>query len=271
MLYWKDLETEVLAGELWVSVIGFKDLYEVSNLGRVRAVKGSMSGRSSSRRIRRQYWNKGGYLTVILFRDSVRKSSVVSSLVWFSFNSGDLPMRNKGMVVAHLNKVAEDNRLENLAFMTRGDSNRLNSKLGVNKGRNLGGHSYTQYTKDTSEFDIDGNVIVRICRDCKEKKGVSEFYPRMTQCKECQNIQSIKHRKLRQHGFVDSVGRSTLVIELENLVTGDKLLFDGIRNKDIGLSHSKIYKYANTGIICYWMGMGIYHPPYKIKMWENLE
>lgn len=92
-------------GEIWRSVVGYNGKYMVSTLGRVRNKKGD---------ILKPYPNRCGYLRVGLYNNGVYHREFVHRLVAEAYlpNSLNLP------IVNHKNEDKEDNRLENLEWVT---------------------------------------------------------------------------------------------------------------------------------------------------------
>lgn len=101
--------------EVWMPVIEFEGLYEVSNEGRVRRCGVDCTGR-------RRYVGhilkaspvRGGYLKVGLSRDRKLYNRIVSCLVMRAF-VGPTP---EGQQVNHKNGDKTNNRLENLEYLT---------------------------------------------------------------------------------------------------------------------------------------------------------
>ena len=91
--------------ERWLPVPGFDTRYEVSNHGRVR--------NSATGHVLRPGLQTGGYPSVMLGR---RNTRCVHTLVLLAF-VGPRPV---GADARHLNGVPQDNRVENLAWATRG-------------------------------------------------------------------------------------------------------------------------------------------------------
>ena len=118
--------------EIWKSIPGFIDEYEVSNMGRVRSVdrlvycsgpvKGSYWSLKKGRLLRPGPSNYG-HLSVVLGR---RNTHMVHTLVLTAF----VGARPKGMECCHNNGVPTDNRLENLRWGTRSE----NSQDAINHG-----------------------------------------------------------------------------------------------------------------------------------------
>lgn len=110
--------------EQWLPVPGFEELYEVSDLGRVR----SLCPRRGDG-IMRGYVDRYGYRTVLLTRERTAKRYKVHRLVCHAFN-GPPP---EGLFCGHNNGDPSDNRATNLRWLTRSE----NSKDMVRHGRHV--------------------------------------------------------------------------------------------------------------------------------------
>lgn len=91
--------------EIWRCIDGYES-YEVSNLGRVRNKYG---------KILVQPTDKDGYKTVSLCKNANQQTFHVHRLVAIAFIGCD----NDDYTVDHKNSVKDDNRVENLQWMTR--------------------------------------------------------------------------------------------------------------------------------------------------------
>jgi hypothetical protein len=107
----------VTAFEIWRPVKGYENLYEVSNIGRVRSLprevphwRGGVSLRKG--RIRKAPLNHDGYRVVSLKCGSHKETVSVHVLVCASFNSA----RPKGAVARHLDGDRLNNCADNLAW-----------------------------------------------------------------------------------------------------------------------------------------------------------
>ena len=99
--------------EEWKTIIGFEN-YEVSNLGRVRALNFKKTGKVHLMSISR---NRYGYAQVTLYNKGSHCLSV-HRLVARAFipNPDDLPE------VDHINRIRDDCRVENLRWVTKGEN-----------------------------------------------------------------------------------------------------------------------------------------------------
>lgn len=124
--------------EKWKNVKGYEDLYEVSDLGRIRSkyrefyrenpsYKDSIQFISYKPKFIRFYLTNKGYCRVGLYKNGIKKNHQVHRLVADAFLNNEL---NKEQV-NHINGIKNDNRVNNLEWVTNSE-NRLHSysKLG---------------------------------------------------------------------------------------------------------------------------------------------
>ena len=97
--------------EIWKSIKGYEDIYEVSNLGKVKSL------RFGKEKILKGTLNKCGYLVVGLTKDKNPKVRTIHQLVAVAFLDHE-PSGNK-LVVDHINNIGTDNCLENLQVITQ--------------------------------------------------------------------------------------------------------------------------------------------------------
>lgn len=154
--------------ETWLPVVGWEGLYEVSDLGRVRSIARTCSGRWGIRRVPERILkpspNNHDVLSVGLYSDGKRTTQAVCRLVLEAF-AGECPL---GYDCCHWNDDRSDNRLSNLRWDTRaanqGDAVRNGRNSRANQTHCVHGH----------EFDSDNTYIAirhsgrtrRICRAC---------------------------------------------------------------------------------------------------------
>lgn len=107
--------------EEWRPVVGYEDLYEVSNLGRVRRIglaSRSPSGRGGRARlghVMAPQPDKGGYLKVRLCRNGKTRGFLIHLLVTAAF-LGPTP---EGHEVNHVDGIKAHCHVGNLEFLTR--------------------------------------------------------------------------------------------------------------------------------------------------------
>ena len=122
--------------EIWKDVVGYKGLYQVSNLGRIKSLP--RNGTVKTDVYLKAKDNGKGYMQVLL-RNGNSKTKYVHILVAESFLDY---IANKGVIcVDHINSIKNDNKLENLRVITPRENvsrhNRSNTNTtGVYKVRN---------------------------------------------------------------------------------------------------------------------------------------
>ncbi len=107
--------------EIWKSIKGYENLYQVSNLGNVksvsRIVKGVRYGKyyefTIKERILKPNIDNKGYYRVKLYKDGISETKKVHRIVAESF-FGDIYNKE----IDHINTIKSDNRVDNLRIVT---------------------------------------------------------------------------------------------------------------------------------------------------------
>ena len=107
--------------EIWKDIKDWEDLYQVSNLARVRSVERVVQFGNRKRLVKsqilKQTLNKNGYLSVTLCNGKITKRCYIHRLVAQAFIHNDNPL--KKTEIDHKNRIKTDNRIENLRWVDR--------------------------------------------------------------------------------------------------------------------------------------------------------
>lgn len=132
--------------EIWKDIPGYKGLYQVSNLGRVKALP-KLVGRGkryhASEKFIKLQKTQNGYMIATLSRDGNKNRFLVHRLVAIVFidNPLDLPFIN------HKNEIKTDNRVENLEWCTA----KYNSNYGARNQKISAAKVGHEVSKETRE------------------------------------------------------------------------------------------------------------------------
>jgi len=163
------LSLDNLENEDWIDALGFDGIYQVSNFGRVKTLGRWVSNGKSERwvkeRIRKLYTGKDGRITMIFNYENKKTSVNLPALIYFSFYP-EKKYLDRTYCVAHINKILNDNRLENLILIKISDSHKINhiEKLLPHLKKN----------NDKRKYDY-AKLTHKVCKKCEEKKEIERF------------------------------------------------------------------------------------------------
>lgn len=153
--------------ETWKDIDGYKGIYQVSNLGRVRSLDRINSYGERARGVMKTPSNNGhGYLFVCLCKNGQTKRFYIHRLVGMMFipNPPKLPQIN------HKNEIKSDNRVENLEWCTQ----QYNNNYGTKKARARETFEKGNFSRPIDVYSKDGKFIkTYLCAYDMEKDGIS--------------------------------------------------------------------------------------------------
>ena len=113
--------------EVWLPVIGYEEMYEVSNMGRIRSrYKNTCKDKSG---IRKYIKTAKGYLKVKFKRNNLVRKYFVHRIVAQAFIPN--PYNKPG--INHKNGIKTDNRASELEWATAEENNNHAMSIGLNK------------------------------------------------------------------------------------------------------------------------------------------
>lgn len=173
-----EVQKPVLGEEEWRPIKGYKDRYEVSNYGRVRGPRGFIGWKGKNRyRIASLHGERRDPLKVPVsgrhFKYEVKV--YIHQLVMEAF-VGPCP---EGLEINHIDGSRDNNRLDNLEYITHGANIKHAYTLGKRKPN--GDYKHTKEIVETLYQRVQaGEKIIRVARDLgiKERMGYELLYRR---------------------------------------------------------------------------------------------
>ena len=132
-----------LDNEIWTSIAGYSEQYAVSNLGRVKSFEKSWYSGDRMHIYKEKaecliYQNDNrGYKRVVLTKFGKPKSISVHRLVAINF----IPNTKSNPQINHKNGIKDDNRVENLEWVTASENVSHSYSEGLNVSKKRGEHS----------------------------------------------------------------------------------------------------------------------------------
>ena len=156
--------------EIWKDMIGYEGLYQVSSLGRVRSlsrISEDKNGKviSVKGKIRKQYSFKNGYNVVRLSKNGKTLTVSCHRKIAEAF----LPNPEKLPQVNHINGNKNDNRIENLEWVTISENVKHGYRIGHSDKKGEKHHS--NKLKESDVFEIR-----RLLSDGLSCKEISYMY-----------------------------------------------------------------------------------------------
>ena len=158
--------------EIWKDIEGYEGIYQVSNIGRVKRLKGFCR---KEEKIISFYLNKG-YRAVNLYRNNKLKAMPIHRLVALSFieNTHNKPQVN------HIDGVKINNCVENLEWNTRSENIKHAYEIGLNKTTKLidytTGVIYDSIRKASYHFPFPETHLAKMLRGERPNRTNLEYY-----------------------------------------------------------------------------------------------
>ena len=141
--------------EIWKPIPNYEGLYEVSSLGKIKSLGKTYAERCYSKtvvkmslpKIVSQRYTTDGYLRLALIKNGKKKYFSVHRLVAQAF----IPNPDNKPQINHINGIKDDNRVENLEWVT--------SKENTVHAHKMGLCGINGMSKQVAQLDKDGNII----------------------------------------------------------------------------------------------------------------
>jgi len=141
--------------EIWKDIEGYKGLYIISSLGRVKS--SSNNPTHSKEILLTPTINSSGYMKVELYKNKISKIYYVHRLVALTF----IPNPTNKPQVNHKDGNKLNNSLNNLEWVTRSENQKHAIKLGLRTPSPMIGKKgkFNCNSKPINQCDIEGNII----------------------------------------------------------------------------------------------------------------
>lgn len=141
--------------EVWKDIEGYEGSYQVSNLGRVKSIKGSKRGRKSSHNgiLSQSYIGAMRYPAVLLYGNGKQRTKSVHRLVAQAF----IPNPMHFPIVNHIDENPQNNHVDNLEWCTQ----EYNCNHGrANKKRSISNYKHSPgYGKKVCALTESGELV----------------------------------------------------------------------------------------------------------------
>lgn len=168
--------------EVWKDVVGYEDLYEVSNFGRVKSLI------QCPPRILMPYQNRTDYARLVLTKCGLHKKVLVHRIVYEAF-VGSIP---KGFQIHHIDGNRWNNKISNLKAVCTSVHSKLTRKDNPHICKGMVEYNRAK-AKSILQFDLDGTLIA----EYPNAKAASEITGICMR-----NIQQVVSGELNQNGKV---------------------------------------------------------------------
>lgn len=175
--------------EVWRDVKGYEELYQVSNLGRVKSLARKSKRNTFKEKMLKQRLSAYGYLVLALYKNNIQRKFAVHQLVAAAF----IENPNSKPTVNHIDENKTNNHAENLEWATykeNANHGTRNERIKITNRANP--DRCAKQRKPVDQYDINGNLM----NTWSCAAAVSKFFnvdrSEITQCckgkrKQCKN------------------------------------------------------------------------------------
>lgn len=165
--------------EIWKDVKGYKGFYQISNLGNIRCCQRiDKIGRHKKSKILKLDKQYDGYLKICLHKSCKQKKVMIHRLVAEAF----IPNPENKPEVNHINGKKDDNRVENLEWVTRKENMKHAFNTGLahvwNKKKVIcleTGIIFNSASEAERNMNLCTNKVSAVCRGVRKSTGGYRF------------------------------------------------------------------------------------------------
>lgn len=137
---------------IWKPILGYEDLYEVSNKGDVRSLPKIRNSKSGSKALHKgrviKKYVRNEYYSVMLYKDNKPKNHTIHRLVAVAF----IPNPEGKKTVNHKDANKSNNRVENLEWATWSENNLHAHVVGLHNQKGSNNNSAKLNERDIEEI-----------------------------------------------------------------------------------------------------------------------
>ena len=134
--------------EIWKPIKDFENLYEISNLGRIRNIQ--------TNTFKKTYISEYGYVNVSLYKNKKHYNKRLSRLLAEAF----IPNIDNKPTVDHIDRNKQNNEVSNLRWASYVEQANNKDKTNIIENmKKLGKKKYPNRAEKIKQYDINGNFI----------------------------------------------------------------------------------------------------------------